>query len=95
MITKLLYSFMRKIASMSKKSSAIYLALLSLLFLLALGLLITGLILLNPKDEAITTLSIVLTSIGGFGLLVSVFGVALTAIASNYVRRSDEKSDKK
>lgn len=86
---------MCRIAKMSKKASAIYLALLSFLFLLALGVLITGLILINPQDEAITTLSIVLTCIGGFGLILSVFGVALTAIASNYVRRSDEKDNRK
>ena len=82
------------IARMSKKASLIYLILLSSLFLASLILLLAGLIQIDPVNNVYTESSIPLVVCCGISLFVSVFGVALTTIASNYVRKNAHKDPK-
>lgn len=76
---------------MSKKASAIYLSVLSTLFFVFLVLLISGLILIDPDKGAPTPLALGLSITGGVGLILSVLGVAITTVASNYVRKNQNK----
>lgn len=79
------------ISKMSKKASAIYLSVLSTLFFVFLVLLISGLILIDPDKGVPTPLALGLSITGGVGLILSVLGVAITTVASNYVRKNQNK----
>ena len=90
----LLIKLMISISKMSKKASAIYLSVLSALFFAFLILLIYGLILIDPGKGNPTPLALILTISGGVGLILSVLGVALTTIASNYVKKNQNRDSK-
>lgn len=82
------------IARMSRKASAIYLSILSFLFVGFLSMFIAGLILIDPKTGVCQPHAIIMAVLGGLGLILTVSGVALTAIASNYVRKNPHKDPK-
>lgn len=83
---------MIRIAKMSKKEAAIYLLCITLFFLTSLCLLITGMIFFGaePKRDGAVNLLI----IGGVLMFLTLFGIMLTTISSNYVeKRLKDKSD--
>ncbi|MFA6861283.1 MAG: hypothetical protein WCR56_02750 [Bacilli bacterium] len=86
MINYLIRKFMLTIAGMSKKASKIYCIILTFVFLLAVSLLLTGLIIINPKVDY-PHWAISMTIAGSIFLFVVVFTIMLTTIASNYVKR--------
>lgn len=94
MITKLLINSMFGIANMSKKASAIYLIVLTILFGGSVSSLLYGAIYLtNGRDDnpEHVTLILVLGFVLFFFVLVM---IALTAIASNYVKKNPHKNPK-
>ena len=82
---------MSRVANMSKKESVIFIVSLTTTFIIFLSMLIAGLILIVPH-KPITSLSIVLVSVGGGLLFVTIFFLALAALSSNYMKRKEQKS---
>jgi hypothetical protein len=95
MFTRIVLSLIFAIARMSKKVSAIYVSILSSIFLVSVGGLISGLILIVPNQESISPAAIPLIVVSGVCLVLSVVLVAMTTLASNYVRKNPHKDPKK
>ncbi len=92
MITGLLIRCMFAIAKMSKKASAIYLGVLTVFFGLALSaILYASLYLTNGRDDNPSHLIPVL-AVGFVLFLIVLVMIALTTIASNYVRKNPDKN---
>ncbi|MBQ8142645.1 MAG: hypothetical protein IJ194_05765 [Bacilli bacterium] len=96
MIRHIVIKFLFFIANMSKKASAIYIILLSVVYAIALSLLLVGLIYIDPYHQGeIAPFALPLTIFGIVFLFIVTLGVALTAISSNYVKRNPHKDPKK
>jgi FtsH-binding integral membrane protein len=93
MIAKLIIKAMFAIAGMSKKASAIYLAILTFFFLAALGFLLFGIILVDQPNGP--SYGIPLTITGAILMFLVVATIAISTIASNYVRKNADKDPKK
>lgn len=93
MITKLIIKLAFAIANMSKKTSIVYLSILSFVFLVSVFLITTGLIFIVPGED-IPSYAIPFLVCGCVCLFISVIGVAITTIASNYVRKNLDKDPK-
>lgn len=93
MIGKLIAKIRFGISRLSKKGSAIFISLLSLFFLISLGILLSGVILLTSSNPIRLT-GILRTVIGGIAVFMTLAAVALTTISSNYVRKNPEKNPK-
>ncbi len=93
MITSLLIKCMFAIARMSKKASLIYIIILSSVFIASTIVFIYSLILVDP-DGVVPSHAYGLLSTSIVMLFVSTAGVALTTIASNYVRKNPDKDPK-
>lgn len=93
MITRLVVKLMFAIARMSKKASLIYIISLSVLFLLSTVVFIYALILVDPEG-VVPPYAGGMFAVSVLMLFVSVAGVALTTIASNYVHKYPHKDPK-
>ena len=94
MITRMLIKFMFAVARMSKKASLIYIIIVSLIFVISTCGFIAGLIYIDPEGETpVFGIPILISS--AICLFLCVAAVALTAIASNYVRKNPHKDPKK
>ena len=93
MISFVIRKLLVMIANMSKKASKIYCITLTFFFIMAVCLLLSGLILINP-DKEYPSFAIGLTIAGAVFLFAVVFTIMLTTIASNYVKRRPELSNK-
>lgn len=83
---------MIRIAKMSKKEAAIYLMCMTIFFLTSLCLLITGMIFFGAKPKRDGAISLLI--IGGVLMFLTLFGIMLTTISSNYVeKRLKDRSD--
>ena len=91
MIGKLIAKIRFGIARLSKKGSAIFISLLSLFFLISLGVLLSGVILLTSPNP-VSLAGILRTGIGGIVVFLTLAAVALTSISSNYVRKNPDKN---
>ncbi len=95
MISTFILKAIFRIAQMSKKTSAIFVSILSFVFCVAVFLLIDGLVFIDPIEGITSPIAIPFISIGGSLLFLSVFLVAMTTLASNYGRKYPEKNPKK
>ena len=77
---------------MNSKESKIFIITLTITFVVFLSMLITGLILIVPNQK-ISTVSIVLVSVGGGLLFVTIFFLALASLSSNYMKRKEQKNN--
>lgn len=93
MIGKLIAKIRFGIARLSKKGSTVFISLLSLVFFISLGVFLAGVIRLTSPNP-ITRTSILLATIGGVSVFLTLAAVALTAISSNYVRKNPHKNPK-
>jgi predicted tellurium resistance membrane protein TerC len=93
MITGLIVKAMFAIARMSKRASLIYIIVLSTVFWVATGMFLHAMILVDPEG-VIPPYAYTLLTISIVMLFVSTAGVALTTIASNYVRKNPYKDPK-
>ena len=91
MIGKLIAKIRFGIARLSKKGSAIFISLLSLFFLISLGVLLSGVILLTSPNP-VSLAGILRTGIGGIVVFLTLAAVAFTSISSNYVRKNPDKN---
>lgn len=94
MITKLVIQLMFAIAKMSKKASAIYLTILTILFSGALGSLLYGAIYLTNGKDGYPDRVVLILILGFVFFFIVVAMIALTTIASNYVRKNPDKNPK-
>ncbi len=90
---KLLNKFLVKIANISKKGIIIYCITTTVLFLIAAGMFLTGVIFLPPNKETIPA-AIPLTITGGIILVILLFSVLLMTLASNYAKNRANSTDK-
>lgn len=82
------------IANMSKKASAIYLIVLTILFSGSISSLLYGAIYLtNGRDDNPSHIKMIL-ALGFILFFFVLFMIALTAIASNYVKKNPNKNPK-
>ncbi len=95
MISTFILKTIFRIAQMSKKTSAIFVSILSFVFCLSVFFLIDGLVFIDPIEGITSPIAIPFISIGGSLLFLSVFLVAMTTLASNYGRKYPEKNPKK
>ncbi len=89
----LLERIMEAISNMSRRASAIYLAILSLIFLAGIGMLLVGAIYIPLDGENVPSWSIVLLVVGFFVAIGSGAGVALTTLSSNYVKSRQQQRE--
>ena len=82
------------VARMSKRASLIYIIVVSLFFAVSTIGFIAGLIYIDPEGET-PVFGIPLLIISAVCLFLCVAAVALTAIASNYVRKNPHKDPNK
>ena len=83
------------IARMSKKTSAVFISILSFVFFLSTCSFIIGLIMIDPVSGNVSSsFAIPLVVTGAVFLCLSVFLVFLTTLASNYVRKNPHKDPK-
>ncbi len=94
MITKIVIRLMFAIAKMSKKASAIYLAVLTLLFCGAISFLLYGVIYLTNGNDVFPDRVVFILILGLVFFFFVVAMIALTTIASNYVRKNPDKNPK-
>ena len=87
----LLKKILLKIASMSKRASAIYCIVLTILFLVGIALFLTGILYALP-DTDMPSFAIICLAIGSLVILAILATVALTSLASNYIE--SEETDK-
>lgn len=81
------------IARMSKKASAIYMSVLSVVFLGSVAMLLVGVLLLDNPDPSAIALPLTLS--GALIIALDIFLVCLTSISSNYVRKNPHKDPSK
>ncbi len=79
---------------MSKKASAIYLTILTILFGGALGSLLYGAIYLTNGKDGYPDRVVLILILGFVFFFIVVAMIALTTIASNYVRKNPDKNPK-
>ncbi len=79
---------------MSKKASAIYLTILTILFSGALGSLLYGAIYLTNGKDGYPDRVVLILILGFVFFFIVVAMIALTTIASNYVRKNPDKNPK-
>lgn len=89
MITLFIRKMIFAIAKMSKKASAIFISVLTVLFLAGLVMLLTSVLYLTNGDPQ--TWAIILAVVSSFLFLIVVLAIAITAISSNYVRKNPHK----
>ena len=82
------------IAKMSKKASAIYLTILTVLFSGALGSLLYGAIYLTNGTGGYPDRVVLFLILGFVFFFIVVAMIAMTTIASNYVRKNPDKNPK-
>ena len=76
---------------MSKRASAIYCIVLTILFLVGIALFLTGILYALPDTE-MPSFAIICLAIGSLVILAILATVALTSLASNYIE--SEETDK-
>ncbi len=95
MISTFILKTIFRIAQMSKKTSAIFVSILSFVFCVAVFFLIDGLVFIDPIEGITSPIAIPFISVGGTLLFLSVFLVAMTTLASNYGRKYPERNPQK
>lgn len=90
----LIKKLLLKIASLSKRASAIYCLVLTLVFLVGIALFLTGILYVLP-DREMPPFAIVSLAIGSIVILAVLVAVALTTLASNYIGTEGHEEEKK
>lgn len=83
---------MSSIANMSNKQAVLFIISMTSSFAIFLSMLIAGLILVIPGKE-VELLPIILISVGGGLLFVTIFFLALASLSSNYMKRKEQKNN--
>lgn len=92
MILKLL----SKLGSMSKKTSLIFLSILTLSAIVSISLLVTGLIFYTRTDsKIIPSFSLPLIIVGATTAFIELLIIALTTISSNFLDKINSKIENK
>lgn len=83
---------MSSVANMSNKQAVLFIISMTSSFAIFLSMLIAGLILVIPGKE-VELLPIILISVGGGLLFVTIFFLALASLSSNYMKRKEQKNN--
>ncbi len=89
----LLERVMEAISNMSRRASAIYLAILSLIFLVGLAMVLVGAIYIPLDESGTPDFAWPLAISGAIVMLVDCAVVAVTTLSSNYVKSRQQKRE--
>ncbi len=89
----LLERVMEAISNMSRRASAIYLAILSLIFLVGLAMVLVGAIYIPLDESEAPDFAWPLAISGAVVMLVDCAAVAVTTLSSNYVKSRQQKRE--
>ena len=76
---------------MSKKEAVFFLIIMTISFMLALSILVSGLIIINPHIERDFFIGKILIIVGAIYLFLTVLILAFTTISSNYLKSTKKE----
>lgn len=92
----MILKFLSKLGSMSKKTSLIFLTILTLFAIISVSLLVTGLIFYTRTDSnMVPSFSLHMIIVGATTAFIELLIIALTTISSNFLDKINSKIENK